>query len=96
MKIKVNENMILVGTPEEMVEFVRLTKLPEDGGPFEPKVVTPETPERPAHGRGKLVDWPKAEALKAAGWTQKAIADELGIHEATVSKHFRELRETAS
>ena len=70
MKLKVNESMILVGTPEEMAEFIRLTRMPE-----KPKA--------------KRVDWPKAEALKAAGWTNKAIAEELGCNPITVSNHFR-------
>lgn len=87
MKLKIDDNMIIVGTPEEMAEFIRLTRIPEDGGPFEPpKVVTPEVPEKP---KAKRVDWPKAEALKAAGWTNKAIAEELGCNPITVSNHFR-------
>ena len=94
MKLKINDNMIIVGTPEEMSQFIRLTQMPEDGGPFEPpeqKVITPETPEKPKAKR-KLVDWPKAEALRAAGWSQRKIADELGIHETTVSNHFRKAK----
>ena len=92
MKLKINDNMIIVGTPEEMSQFIRLTQMPEDGGPFEPpeqKVITPETPEKPKAKR-KLVDWPKAEALKAAGWTNKAIAEELGCNPVTVGVHFRD------
>ena len=90
MKLKINDNMILIGTPEEMAEFIYLTRMPEDGGPFNPiekKVITPEVPEKP---KAKRVDWPKAEALKAAGWTNKAIAEELGCNPVTVGVHFRE------
>ena len=34
------------------------------------------------------IDWPKADSLKAAGWSFKAIAEELGTTYQTVYSHF--------
>ena len=48
------------------------------------------TQTKPARKPKKAADWGKAKALRDAGWTYKAIADELGVSLITVSKHLEE------
>lgn len=38
------------------------------------------------------IDWAKAESLKGAGWSFKAIAEELGISYNTVYAHFNPIK----
>lgn len=106
MKVRINDSFIVAGTPDEMVVFLSLAgaldaaeKIEQEEAPERKPEKEPmerkETPKRTPRKKRKAIDWPKAEALKAAGWTQKAIADELGIHEVTVGKHFREQNEAA-
>lgn len=87
MKIKINENLVIAGTPEEMVEFIRLYDAPEEKK--EEKKPAEEKPK----GRAKRIDWPKAEALKAAGWKNKEIAEEMGISTWSITNHFGKVRD---
>lgn len=51
------------------------------------KVKTEKTVEKtlkPKHDHGLKIDWDKACALKIAGWSNKAIAEELKINKPTV------------
>ena len=86
MKIKINDNLIIAGTPEEMVEFIRLYDAPKEK---EEKKPAEEKPK----GRAKRIDWPKVEALKNAGWKNKEIAEEIGVSEGSISNHFRKVKE---
>lgn len=55
----------------------------------EPEAPKPEKP-KPAKKTDK-VDWPKAKALRDAGWSYDKIGDELGISGVTVSAHLKEM-----
>ena len=83
MKIKINDSLIICGTPEEMVEFIRLYDAPKEK---EEKKPAEEKPK----GRAKRIDWPKVEALKNAGWKNKDIAEEIGCNAVTIGNHFRD------
>ena len=49
----------------------------------------PESAERPVEKRPAIkIDWDKAEALRNAGWTDKAIAAELGTTKASITSGF--------
>ena len=44
-------------------------------------------------GRPIVLDWPKIEALRNAGWLYKDIAREADCHIQTVYKHFKRLKD---
>ena len=54
-----------------------------------PEVLRPEPGPPPAEPKRKL-DIGKVKALKAAGWTQKAIADEMGVTPGYISMILKE------
>ena len=55
----------------------------------EPAEVKKEVkPRKSGGGRKSTIDWPKVEALKDAGWTHQAIAEEVGCSTVTIGKHF--------
>lgn len=95
MRIKV-EGYRITGTPAEILELLDLLDgSVTEGGCAEPEPV-PETPERPMRKPaakkttgGKKVDWAKAAALRAAGWSYDKIGDELGVSGVTVSAHLK-------
>ena len=57
----------------------------QDPEPEEPK------PEKPNPKKTDKVDWPKAKALRDAGWSSDKIGDELGLSGVTVSAHLKEM-----
>lgn len=58
----------------------------------EPKEPKPEKPKpAPKPKKTDAVDWPKAKALRDAGWSYDKIGDELGISGVTVSAHLKEM-----
>ena len=63
MKIRISDNLVIAGTPEEMVEFIRLYDAPKEKK--EEKKPAEEKPK----GRAKS----KVEALKAAGFSEITI-----------------------
>lgn len=48
---------------------------------------TYKTPPKPAL-QPKPIDWGKAAALKRAGWSHKAIAEDVGTTVAVIDKYF--------
>ena len=75
-------NYVITGTPEEMTEFILLNAQKDKAEPVveQEEVPAPEIPEAPKpakKGRQRGVDWGKARALRNAGWTYAAIADDL-------------------
>ena len=57
----------------------------QDPEPEEPK------PAKPKPKKTDNVDWPKAKALRDAGWSYDKIGDELGISGVTVSARLKEM-----
>lgn len=52
--------------------------------------------EKPAEKRPAIkIDWDKAEALRNAGWTDKAIAAELGTTKASITSGFHRRKKQA-
>lgn len=80
MRTTIN-GLTIEGTPEEMYALANIAKRPAAEKPVEPKPVE-QKPTR------KKIDWPKAEALRKAGWKAKAIAEEIGATEASVYTYF--------
>ena len=89
MKINL-EGYELTGTPAEIVELLDL--LAEEVAAVEKPAPAPETPEKPKpaprKSGGKNVDWNKAKALRAAGWSFEKIGEELGVTGVTVRAHL--------
>lgn len=87
MKINL-EGYELIGTPAEILELLDL--LAEEVAAVEKPA--PETPEKPKpaprKSGGKNVDWNKAKALRAAGWSFEKIGEELGVTGVTVRAHL--------
>ena len=91
---------ILAGTPEEMAAFIALDieihgqheqtePLPmqaEETKSEAPKKSRPKSPNRAGQ---KEVDWAKAKALRAAGWSYEAIGEELHVTGQTVINHLK-------
>lgn len=67
-----------------------LRTLFDGSGQQDPESEEPK-PEKPAPKPKKtdMVDWPKAKALRDAGWSYDKIGDELGISGVTVSAHLK-------
>ena len=83
MTIKV-KGYDITGTPEEITHLIDL--LADEPIVKAMDALTNNVKRKPR----KSVDWGKAKALRDAGWTYKAIADELGVSLITVSKHLEE------
>ena len=97
MEIKINDRYTLTGSPAEMAILMILMDTPEieeqqkkeqtgqDPEQELEKTSAPAPKKKPA---GKAVDWPKARALRNAGWTLKEIARELHVSPQTVANHL--------
>jgi hypothetical protein len=64
-----------------------LPSLVGESVPVPPMVLVPETPEAP-EPRGEVDGREVAEVLHAAGWSNRRIADHLGVHKSTVGRWF--------
>lgn len=80
-------SFLIIGTPEEVTEFVRINTEQDQAEPVVEQVETPEAPKKKT--RQKAVDWAKAIALRKAGWTYDAIASELHVGKPTVVNHMK-------
>lgn len=88
----------ITGTPEEVAQLIRLLAdepvvkaldaLTNNVMVIPDGKVEVVTQTKPARKPRKVVDWGKAKALRDAGWTYKAIADELGVSDVTVAAHL--------
>lgn len=79
------------GTPEEILTIVQLSAQGDTSTkPTCKATTTPAIIETADKTPAKRIDWPKAEALKKAGWSIKAIAAEIGSTYATVYAHFKD------
>lgn len=85
MTIKV-KGYDITGTPEEITHLIDL--LADE--PIVKAMDALTNNVKPERKPRKAIDWGKAKALRDAGWTYKAIADELGVSLITVSKHLEE------
>lgn len=74
----------ITGTPEEVAQLIRL--LADE--PVVKALDALTNNVKPERKPRKVVDWGKAKALRGAGWTYKAIADELGVSDVTVAAHL--------
>ncbi len=88
MKINL-EGYDITGTPAEILELLDLLGKEIEAFEGAPAAVV-ETPEAPAPKKptGKKVDWAKAKALRDAGWSYKAIGEELHVSDVTVRAHL--------
>lgn len=91
MKINL-EGYDLIGTPAEMLELLDL--LADEVAAVEepdPEPVPAPKPKKPAPKKpaGKKLDWGRAMALRKAGWSYKAIGEELGCADVTVAAHLK-------
>lgn len=95
MKINL-EGYDLIGTPAEMLELLDLladevaaveAPAPEP----EPKPAPKQKKPAPKKQAGKKLDWGRAMALRKAGWSYKAIGEELGCADVTVAAHLKPL-----
>lgn len=86
------------GTPEEMWAFLTLDNEPEQVAPVTIQTATtPAVVETPAPAPKpekkpkprKEIDWPKAKALRDAGWSYEKIGDELHCSAQTVINHLK-------
>lgn len=81
------------GTPAEIRELIEMSansdtfETPEAKRP-PVETATPKAPPALGDRHKGRIDWPKAESLKKAGWSFKAIAEELGLTYQTVYSHF--------
>lgn len=93
----------LTGTPREIWEFMTLDNEPEQVAPVTiqtattPAVVeTPAPEQKPAAKKPKPrkeIDWPKAKALRDAGWSYEKIGDELHCSAQNVANHLKPMEE---
>lgn len=87
------------GTPREIAELIgtvpacSLYETPEAKLP-PVETATPKAPPALGDRHKGRIDWPKAESLKKAGWSFKAIAEELGLTYQTVYSHFNPAKKT--
>lgn len=87
--------IIIDATVAELKEsrILDLIRIPE----AKQEVITaaPTEPENPKPApkpkKTDNVDWPKAKALRDAGWSYDKIGDKLGISGVTVSAHLKEM-----
>lgn len=79
------------GTPDEIIALMSAYgdtfETPETKRP-PVETATPKAPPALGDRHKGRIDWPKAESLKKAGWSFKAIAEELGLTYQTVYSHF--------
>lgn len=86
------EGYMIDGTPAEMLELLDL--LADEVAAVEEPDPEPEPapkPKKPAPKKpaGKKLDWGRAMALRKAGWSYKAIGEELGCADVTVAAHLK-------
>ena len=88
------EGYDLIGTPAEMLELLDLladkVAAVEEPAP-EPEPAPAPKPKKPVPKKpaGKKLDWGRAMALRKAGWSYKAIGEELGCADVTVAAHLK-------
>ena len=80
-------SFLIIGTPEEVNEFVRINTEQDQAEPVVEHVEIPEAPKKKP--RQKAVDWAKAIALRKAGWTYDAIASDLHVSRQNVVNHMK-------
>lgn len=68
--------------------LARMDEQKDKEQPKKPPIVI-EKAESPPPGRKTPLDMGKVMALKKAGWSQKAIAEEMGVSQATISTALR-------
>lgn len=95
--LKLIINKIGTGTKENDEKLKWIAEVILEGMDQKPKPAKsepqPQKEKKPAKKpapKKKTIDYPKAEALRKAGWPVKKIADELGCAEQTLYKHFQE------
>lgn len=86
----------LTGTPAEIYEFMTLDEsqapapiesVPKPESKKEAPAPAPK-PEKKPKPR-KEIDWPKAKALRDAGWSYEKIGDELHCSAQNVANHLK-------
>ena len=82
-ELKESRILDMIRIPEAKQEVITTT-------PMAAKVTEPEKPA-PKPKKSDKVDWPKAKALRDAGWSYDKIGDEMGISGVTVSAHLKEM-----
>ena len=88
------EGYMIDGTPAEMLELLDLladeVAAVEEPAP-EPEPAPAPKPKKPVPKKpaGKKLDWGRAMALRKAGWSYKAIGEELGCADVTVAAHLK-------
>lgn len=98
MKITLNDRE-LTGTPAEMLELLELlagekkpaAQEPDRGGADKPKPKPKQTKPAAKKATGKNIDWGKAMVLRKAGWSYKAIGENLNVSDVTVAAHLKPL-----
>ena len=81
MKTEYN-GLTITGTPAEMLELANLITAPK---PDEPK---PEPKPAPKKSTKKDLDMGKVRALRDAGWSLAAIAEEMGVSQQTIANRL--------
>lgn len=86
MKIIIIDATVAELKESRILDMIRISEAKQE-------VVTaaPTEPEKPKTKKTDAVDWPKAKALRDAGWSYDKIGDELGISGVTVSAHLKEM-----
>lgn len=85
------------GTPGEIHELIEMSASTDTLIAREPveipeKPVNAEAPEKTRPMPKRDIDWPKADSLRNAGWSFKAIAEELRTTYQTVYSHFNPVK----
>lgn len=90
MKIIIIDATVAELKESRILDLIRIPEAKQDvitAAPMEPEKPKPA----PKPKKTDAVDWPKAKALRDAGWSYDKIGDELGISGVTVSAHLREM-----
>ena len=74
----------------DMLEAFPGAFIVEQAGTAEPEVPKPDKPKEKPPAR-KNIDTGKIKALYRAGWSQKAIADEMGVSPTTIHYHIKNM-----